>query len=164
MKPSVLMVLESMFPTKGGGGAETQVRTLGRHLIEQGVPVSLLSPMVGYGSQSPTDVVDGIGVTRISYPKLPAVGALIMLSKLAWLLFRRRHGYTIIHAHIAGNMAAVCCLMGKLLNKPVLVKLTGMTEMVGGILDPHPASPCVCASWRCAMPPTTRPPVRKSAA
>lgn len=141
-KPSVMMVLESMFPTKGGGGAETQVRTLGRHLIAQGVPVSLLSPMVSYGSQVGDDNVDGIAVTRIAYPRLPGLGALIMLAKLAWLLFRLRNRYTIIHAHIAGNMAAVCCLMGWLLHKPVLVKLTGMTEMVGGILDPNP-SPAV---------------------
>lgn len=139
MKPSVMMVLESMFPTKGGGGAETQVRTLGRHLIAQGVPVALLSPMVSWGSQVADDVVDGIAVTRIAYPKLPGLGALLMLAKLAWMLFRLRKSYTIIHAHIAGNMAAVCCLMGWLLNKPVLVKLTGMTEMVGGILDPQPS-------------------------
>lgn len=137
-EPSVMMVLESMFPTKGGGGAETQVRTLGRHLIAQGVPVTLLAPMVSWGSQVGEDNVDGIAVTRIAYPKLPGIGALVMLAKLAWLLFRLRNRYTIIHTHIAGNMSALCCLMGRLLRKPVLVKLTGMTEMVGGILDPNP--------------------------
>ncbi len=139
MNAQVLMVLESMFPTRGGGGAETQVRTLGRHLIEQGVPVSLLVPMVSYGSQIKHDRVDGIAITRIAYPKVPAIGGLILLTQLAWMLIRRRNTYTIIHAHIAGNMAAVCCLIGLLVGKPVLVKLTGMTEMVGGILDDKPS-------------------------
>ena len=139
MNARVLMVLESMFPTRGGGGAETQVRTLGRHLIEQGVPVSLLVPMVGYGSQIKHDRVDGIAVTRIAYPKVPALGGLLLLAQLAWALIRQRNSYTIIHAHIAGNMAAVCCLIGWLVGKPVLVKLTGMTEMVGGILDGRPS-------------------------
>ena len=132
------MVLESVFPTKGGGGAETQVRTLGRHLISNGVPMSLLAPMVRYGPQTETDIVDGIPVKRISYPKIPGLGSLVLLGKLAWELIRRRSQYTIIHSHIAGNMSAMCCLVGRLLGRPVLVKLTGMTEMVGGVLDPHP--------------------------
>ena len=138
MKTRVLMVLESMFPTKSGGGTEAQVRTLGRNLIERGFGVSLLVPMVAYGEQSASDLVDGIEVTRIAYPKRSKIGAAIMLVKLALRLFRGRHSYTSIHAHIAGNMAAVCCVMGFLLRKRVLVKVAGTTEMVGGILDPRP--------------------------
>lgn len=133
----VLMVLESVFPTPGGGGAESQVRTLGLHLPGRGVSVSVIVPMVRYGPQLQDDRVDGIEVRRIRYPKLPLLGAALMLVKLAWRLFELRREYGFIHAHIAGNMAAVCCVMGRLLGKPVLIKLTGMTEMVGGILDPH---------------------------
>jgi L-malate glycosyltransferase len=137
MQTRVLMVLESVFPTPGGGGAESQVRTLGLHLPQRGVAVSVLVPMVGYGPQVQRDRVDGIEVWRIAYPKLRSVGAAVMLVKLAWRLFRLRGDYDFIHAHIAGNMAAVSCVMGRLLGKPVLIKLTGMTEMVGGILDPQ---------------------------
>ena len=133
----VLMVLESVFPTPGGGGAESQVRTLGLHLPGRGVSVSVIVPMVRYGPQLQDDRVDGIEVRRIRYPKLPLLGAALMLVKLAWRLFQLRREYGFIHAHIAGNMAAVCCVMGRLLRKPVLIKLTGMTEMVGGILDPN---------------------------
>jgi glycosyltransferase involved in cell wall biosynthesis len=61
-----------------------------------------------------------------------------MLVSLAWLLIERRHSYSMIHAHIAGNMAAVSSIVGWLLGKPVLVKLAGGTEMQGGILDPMP--------------------------
>lgn len=133
----VVMVLESIFPTPGGGGAESQVRTLGLHLPRHGVAVSVIVPMVRNGPQIEHDRVDGIEVWRIAYPKLRSVGAAIMLVKLAWRLFGLRGEYDFIHAHIAGNMAAVCCVMGWLLGKPVLVKLTGMTEMVGGIIDPQ---------------------------
>lgn len=138
MRARVLMVLESVFPTAGGGGAESQVRTLGLHLPGRDVGVSVVVPMVRNGPQVADDQVDGIPVHRIAYPKLPMLGASIMLAKLAWLMFWRRREYTFIHSHIAGNMSAVCCVMGWLLRKPVLVKLTGMTEMVGGILDPQP--------------------------
>lgn len=139
MKIRVLMVLESMFPMRSGGGVEGQVRTLGANLIERGVGVSLWVPMVAYGKQVRAETVDGIEVTRIAYPKVAKLGATVLLVKLALYLFRARNTYTAIHAHVAGNMAAVCCVMGFLLRKRVLVKLTGMAEMVGGILDPRPS-------------------------
>lgn len=139
MPTRVLMVLESVFPTAGGGGAESQVRTLGLHLPGRDVDVNVVVPMVRNGPQVAADAVDGIPVHRIAYPKWPLLGASIMLVRLAWLLFRRRRHFDFLHSHIAGNMSAVCCVMGRLLGKPVLVKLTGMTEMVGGILDPNPS-------------------------
>ncbi len=136
---SVLMVLESVFPSAGGGGAESQVRTLGRHMRAQGMDVRLISPLLSWGPQSAADVVDGIPVRRITYHHIPLVGAASMLMKLAWSLWRTRDQYDVIHAHIAGNMSAVCSVVGRLLRKPVIVKLTGLTEMSGGILDPQAA-------------------------
>lgn len=135
---TVLMVMESIFPTPAGGGAESQVRTLSLEFIEQGTPVMVLVPMVRLGPQQPVDVVEGIPVRRIAYPKFPALGSLFLLVALAWHLILWRQRYRVIHAHIAGNMSAVCCVVGRLLGKPVLVKLTGMTEMRGGILDRSP--------------------------
>ncbi|MBL8331302.1 MAG: glycosyltransferase [Rubrivivax sp.] len=135
---SVLMVLESTFPSPGGGGAESQVRTLGLEFLRRGQALEVIVPMVAGGPQQPREQIEGIPVTRIAYPKVPWLGAGWMLLSLAWLLFARRHAYAVIHAHIAGNMAAVCSLMGRWLDKPVLVKLTGMTEMRGGILDKEP--------------------------
>lgn len=134
---SILMVMESVYPSPGGGGAESQVRTLGAELLKRGYLTQLVVPMVDYGPTVRQEVVDGLPVTRIPYPKIPLLGAVWMLISLAWLLVRRRAGYQVIHAHIAGNMSAVCAVMGRLLGKPVLVKLTGMTELKGGILDPQ---------------------------
>lgn len=134
---SVLMVLESLFPSPGGGGAESQVRTLGRRMIAEGVGIEVIVPMLRYGPQIASESVDGIPVRRISYRHIARYGAASLLLQLAWLLWRERTRYQVIHAHIAGNMAALCSLMGRLLGKPVIVKLTGLTEMSGGVLDPR---------------------------
>jgi glycosyltransferase involved in cell wall biosynthesis len=144
---AILMILESVFPSPSGGGAESQVRTLAMELIGRGQPVEVITPMVDEGSQLASEQIDGIPVTRIEYPKIQWLGAAVLLCKLAWLLVAKREQYQVIHAHIAGNMAAVACLAGKLLNKPVLVKLTGMTEMRGGILDPKAAPVARLRRW-----------------
>ena len=130
----VLMVLESLFPTKGGGGAEKQVQTLCKHLPKF-VSSTIIVPRVQEGSSSVDDVVDGIPVIRIAYPYIPFFGALLMLIKLAWYIFINRKKIDAIHCHIAHNMAAVCCAVGSLLNIPVLVKLTGWLELEYGILS-----------------------------
>jgi glycosyltransferase involved in cell wall biosynthesis len=131
----VVFVLESKFPIEIGGGAEGQVRTLGVALQSRGIPVEVVAPMVPYGSQVEHDSVDGLRVWRISYPKVRIVGGIVMLSRLAWYLIRRRRRYDAIHAHIAHNMAAVACVVGRLLGKPVVVKITGWLEMQRGILS-----------------------------
>lgn len=136
---SILMVLEATFPVHGGGGAESQVLTLGRRMLDKGMRVEVVVPMVEGGPQVAQETVEGLAVTRIGYPKVRLLGGLVMLLKLAYLLIARRHDYQVIHAHIAHNMAAVCALVGWLLGKRVLVKLTGMREMKGGILDAQPS-------------------------
>lgn len=131
----VVFVLESKFPVEIGGGAEGQVRTLGVALQSRGIPVEVIAPMVPYGSQIEHDSVDGLRVWRIPYPNVRAIGGIVMLSRLAWYLIRHRRQYDAIHAHIAHNMAAVACVVGMLLGKPVVVKITGWLEMQSGILS-----------------------------
>jgi len=130
----VLFVLESMFPTKVGGGAERQARTLARALSARGVNVRIVAPMVAYGPQLEHDFVDGVQVWRIPYPQIRMLGGLVMLWRLLVFLVANRYRYTAIHAHIAHNMAAVSCVAGALLGKPVIVKVTGWLEMDRGIL------------------------------
>ena len=135
---SVLMVLEATFPAHGGGGAESQVLTLSRALADRGVRVRLVAPRVPGGPQAARENVDGLEVVRIAYPRVHLFGGLILLAKLAAYLVRHRRDYSVIHAHIAHNMASVCALVGRMLGKPVFVKITGPHELVGGILDPNP--------------------------
>ncbi len=135
---SVLIVLESAFPIRGGGGAESQVHAIGRQMVARGVRVRVVVPRVPNGPQSSRDTLDGIEIIRITYPRVPLLGGIVMLLKLALLMVGQRRSYEVVHAHIANNMAALACLVGGMLGKPVFVKLTGMKEMVGGILDERP--------------------------
>lgn len=134
---AVMMVLEATFPVQGGGGAESQVFTISKCMLARGVQITVVVPMVSTGRQIARENVEGLDVIRIAYPKIRVVGGLILLIKLGWLLFARRKHYKVIHAHIANNMAAVCAVMGALIGTPVFVKLTGMKELSGGILDRH---------------------------
>ena len=143
----VLMVLEAGFPIKGGGGAESQVLTLGKCLMARSVAVQVVVPMSAHAPQLTHDSIDGLEVLRIAYPKVRLLGGVVVLVRLAWLLFAERKNYSFIHAHIANNMASICAVMGALLNKPVLIKLTGMHEMVGGILDASPTMSTRLKKW-----------------
>ena len=149
---AVLMVLESVFPSSGGGGAEMQVRTLGRHLRRQGVEVTVVVPRVPWGPQPVRDDVDGISVRRIGYPVVPVAGTLCILAQLVWLLWRERHRYSAIHAHIAGPMAVVSCVAGRLIGKPVIVKLANTTGTGADVLEEQPGrrARLMKAGLRCA--------------
>ena len=128
------MVIESDYPSADGGGAEAQIETLTRNRPD-GVEVMVVAPLVPFGPEAEHEVVHGCPVQRIPYPTLPLIGGLIMLCRLAFLIVKKRRDIDAVHCHIAHNMAAVACFTGWLLSLPVLVKLTGMTELEGGILS-----------------------------
>ena len=75
---------------------------------------------------------------RVIYPRISVVGLFVLLARFTALLVSRRREYTVIHVHIAMHMAAVAAVVGQMLAKPVIIKITGMTELRGGILDPDP--------------------------
>lgn len=131
---NLLMVLESQFPTSGGGGAEKQVQTLCRHLPDY-VNATIITPRVSGGSTEKNDIVDGIPVIRIAYPYISHIGGLIMLVKLAYYIFKNKNKISAIHCHIANNMAAISSLLGWIFNIPTVVKLTGWLELEYGILS-----------------------------
>jgi glycosyltransferase involved in cell wall biosynthesis len=152
--PSVLMVIEGRYPVIGGGGAESQLRTLSTHLKARGVDVHVCAPVFQQYSITKQTEVAGIRIHRLNFPSVPLLGAMVLHAKLAWYLWSNRHRIDVIHSHIATNMSAVSCVMGKLLGIPVLVKLTGMTELVGGILDPNAGTADKLRRW--AMKRATR--------
>ncbi|MGI9436572.1 MAG: glycosyltransferase, partial [Geminicoccaceae bacterium] len=142
----VMMVIESDYPSVDGGGAEAQVETLTRNRPD-GVEVMVVAPLVPFGPQAVHDVVHGCPVQRIPYPTLPLIGGLIMLCRLALLIARKRREIDAVHCHIAHNMAAVACFVGWLLSLPVLVKLTGMTELENGILSDRASPALALKRW-----------------
>lgn len=130
----ILMVLESIFPTKGGGGAEKQVQTLCKNLPKH-INTKIIVPRVSEGSSKTHDIVDGIEVIRIPYPHIQIIGSFIMLLKLAWYIQKNRRNIDAIHCHIANNMSSIACLLGSILHIPVVVKLTGWLEIEHGIIS-----------------------------
>jgi glycosyltransferase involved in cell wall biosynthesis len=136
---SLLMVLEALFPAPRGGGAENQVRTLATHFVQRGVEVTLVVPMLKWGPQVAQEDIDGIRVIRLRYPKIPILGNAVLLARLALYLKRERRRYTAVHVHIANNMASVCALLAPLIRIRVIIKPTGMTELLDGILASHPS-------------------------
>ena len=128
------MVLDSIYPSVGGGGAETQVGTLSEYYQSNGKEVTIVVPMVKDGVQKSEDLVKGVNVYRIPYPKIRLLGGFIMLIRLWNLLAKRRDQYDVIHVHIAHKMAAICCLSGTVYKKNVIVKFTGWMELEHGVL------------------------------
>ena len=120
------MVLDSVYPSPGGGGAESQVGTLTGWLAEQGVPSTIVVPMVPWGPQVAHEQQGLVEIIRLRYPRLPLVGGLVLQARLMLLLRRRRREIKAIHCHIAQNMAVASAIINQRLRKPLLVKLTGI--------------------------------------
>ncbi|HET9931004.1 MAG TPA: glycosyltransferase, partial [Polyangiaceae bacterium] len=130
----VLMILESDFMKQGGGGAESQVRTLAAHLVKLKQGVTVVVPMLARGSQVKTERCQKIPVARIQYPYWRVIGGGIMCARFAAFLIANRNRYDAWHVHIAHHLGAVACLLGPLLNKPVIVKISGFWELERGIV------------------------------
>jgi glycosyltransferase involved in cell wall biosynthesis len=130
------MVLESNFTTKGGGGAESQLKTLALALRHMGHRVTIVTPMLPSGPQTTTERCAGIPIARVPYPHRKGIGAAILHLRFAAFLLQRRKRYEVWHVHIAHHFAAITCLLGDLLGKPVVLKVSGWWELEKGLLAP----------------------------
>jgi glycosyltransferase involved in cell wall biosynthesis len=131
----ILMILDNCYPAVGGGGAESQVRTLVLYLKRLGHRVTILTPKVPYGRQMAIERIEGIPVVRIPYPYVRGIGSLTLWLRFVWFL--RHHGrrYDAWHAHIAHYIAALACATGPALGKPVVLKVSGWWELRRGVLE-----------------------------
>ena len=131
----ILMILDNCYPAIGGGGAESQVRTLVLYLKRLGHRVTILTPKVPYGRQIPIERIEGIPVVRIAYPYVRGLGSFTLWFRVVWFL--RHHGrrYDAWHAHIAHYIAALACATGPALGKPVVLKISGWWELRRGVLE-----------------------------
>lgn len=143
----VVMIVENSYPQINGGGAESQLTTLSSELIKRGSSVTIIAQMKPDHQQAIDEDLNGVHVHRIKYPAIRIVGGIYMLIMLMGYLLRHRNKFDVIHVHIASNMAALSSIVGKLLNKPVLVKLTGWTEIHNGILDKQPSLRTRVLKW-----------------
>jgi glycosyltransferase involved in cell wall biosynthesis len=129
----ILMILESGFPVRGGGGAESQVRTLSGELRRRGHRVTLLTPRVPNAPQKRIDRCEGIPVVRLGYPRMRGVARFVLWLRTIAFLRRRGHRYDAWHAHIAHWLAAIACTFAPS-GKPVIVKVSGWWELEQGLL------------------------------
>ena len=146
----VLMVLESTFPSPRGGGAEAQVRTLAKALRARGQRVTVLTPLTASGPQRRIERIDGVPVCRLAYPRLRWIGGPLLWLRLAMFLCLRRRRYDVWHVHIAHHLGAVCALLGRWLDTPVLVKVSGWWELEKGTLAPD-AWPVARMAYHCLL-------------
>jgi glycosyltransferase involved in cell wall biosynthesis len=130
----ILMVLESDFTQRGGGGAESQLRTIALYLKKMRQQVTVLTPLNAYGPQIKAERCYGIPVGRLPYPHWRIVGSAVMCVRFAGFLWRNRDRYDAWHVHIGHNLGAITCLMGAFLKKPVVVKISGWWELEQGHL------------------------------
>ncbi len=132
----ILMVLESDFSPAGGGGAESQVRTLARHLVRLGHRVTVVTPLLPNASQRTAERLEGIPVGRVRYPRRRLLGGAVLNLRFAAFLWQNRRRYDAWHVHIGHNMGAIACLLGDFIGKPVVLKVSGWWELERGVLAP----------------------------
>jgi glycosyltransferase involved in cell wall biosynthesis len=134
----VLMILQSHFTQKGGGGAESQLRTIALHLKKLRHQVTIMTPMVTYGPQIPVERCYGLPVGRVRYPHMRVLGGVVMNLKFAAFLWQNRKRYDAWHVHIGHHLGAIACLVGGWIKKPVVVKISGWWELEQGLLQAKP--------------------------
>ena len=117
----VVMVSASFHPHIGG--AEKQALELSVALRARGMPVLVATRRLsGFPVE---EEIRGVPVHRLWRAGTGLIDAATFLASLSWFLFRRRASYAAIHAHLAGSPALAAALMGRLLDKRVVVKLGG---------------------------------------
>jgi len=132
----LLLLLESHFPARAGGGAESQVRTLALRLRRLGHRVTVLTPRVHGGPSARVERYEGIAVCRLPFPRLRGVASLVLWARLTAFLWRRRRHYHAWHVHIAHYLGAIACVLARSGARPVpvVVKVSGSWELEHGVL------------------------------
>jgi glycosyltransferase involved in cell wall biosynthesis len=132
-RPGVIMLLANLDGSVGG--AQRQASLLARQLARRGVRVAIVNQSPAPTARHRRRVADG--VDRVA---LPAVGWLarttFLLGFVVWAT-RHRRQFQVIHAH-STSAGLTAGLVGRLLRKRVVVKVTGM-QAVAALADRRPA-------------------------
>lgn len=105
------------------GGAERQAEELSRALLRRGVRVAALTRRLPGTAER--EESGGLPVRRLpSLGSGPLDSLLFLAEAFVWLVLHKGE-FDAIHAHLAGSPALAAAAAGRLLGKPVLVKLGG---------------------------------------
>lgn len=129
----LLMVVDGRYPATGG--AEMQARLLSQAFAAAGHDVHVLVPHLDR-TLPVLDQVDGIRVTRLSYPRIKGLGAIFLNLRFALWLLRHQGEFDAIHIHMMHNLAGAAGWLKRWLKPTVVVKVSGAAEFRGGVLDP----------------------------
>lgn len=130
-KVRVAMVIPRYYPIFGG--AENQCRLLVTHLL---VSAQAEVPFVVTTRMEPglarVETVDGVSVRRLGVPGSGAWKSYYYyLCMMAFLLLRRRQ-FDVIHCHATSVAGFAVTLLGRLIRRPVVLKLSSNGEFVRG--------------------------------
>lgn len=128
----ILFVVDSFLP--GLGGAELQSVLLARALRKQGKEVHFVAPRLE--TNLPIhDEIEGFKLTRISYPRVKFLGAMLLMWQFSCYMLRHKDDYSFIHVHITKLLATCLGVVKPHLSAKVMTKISGHAEFTGGILD-----------------------------
>lgn len=126
-KPRVLMVLNRFIPMVGG--AERQCESLMAALTGRVSWVGMLTHRYDAGLARRVDW-QGVSIQRLGLPAARSAQApWTFYLSLVWALLRQRGRYDLIHCHTSGATGLLVAVMGWLLDRPVLLKLTVEGEL-----------------------------------
>ena len=115
----VLMLVNEFSPLPTGG-AEKQAERLAERLGKQGFRVGVLTR--GMPGLPGREMRDGYSIERIPQRGPGKLKSLTFMAGAMLAVLRRRREIDVLHAHLAFTPALVAAIMGRALNKPVVVK------------------------------------------
>lgn len=115
----VVMLLNDFAPVSGG--AEKQAERLAEYLTSKGREVFVITRR--HAGLQPIQTMNGYSVIRPFTAGPGKLKTVTFIIGMIWQLWRSRHGYSILHAHMLFGPAFAAVLVGHLLNKRVIVKL-----------------------------------------
>ena len=114
-------MLTTRFPPDYGGGARLALK-LSQKLMERGVSVTVFS---GHKKQETLcETLQGIPITRIPLPDTDWRSLISFYARLMGALWKARGSFDVLHAHAIHHHAYAGFLIGKILEKPTLAKIS----------------------------------------
>lgn len=122
----IVMVTNHFHPSSGG--LERQAKTLATQLVHNGCSLIVVTPQ--YEGLSKLEEIDSVSIERFPVLGSPHVRygfirKLYYAISLFYCLFKKRDNIDIIHVHQALFAAFVCTIFGKILDKKIIVKVSG---------------------------------------
>lgn len=123
---SVLMVVP-FYPYPVIGGLERQAHELSKTLLQSGLTVSAISTRFTKHYRD-LDLVDGITVYRLPYPRFLGIRFILLSVLLFICLCKLRKKVDVVHVHQYSWFGLFSIIVAKLLRKPVITKLPNVGE------------------------------------